>query len=221
LPLIDELQRMPYAPPDGSFLTRRSLVFLAIVALHVGMVWALNSGLSQRVVQVVLGPIETRMIDEAPDVEEPPPPPPPKIETPPPFVPPPEISIDIPMDAPPATAITQTTAVKPVAQPPIQPKAPAVPGTSPKVDPRRPPTKPDYPASSRRAGEAGTVVLDLYILPNGRVGDAKVQKSSGFPRLDEAAVKEAKRSWRFVPGTENGKPAAMWHSTKVTFNLTD
>jgi protein TonB len=161
------------------------------------------------------------MIDEAPKVEEPPPPPPPKIETPPPFVPPPEVAIDIPMDAPPATAITQTTNVKPVQQAPIAPKAPAVPKTSPKVDPRRPPTKPDYPASSRRAGEAGTVVLDLYILPNGRVGDARVQKSSGFPRLDEAAVREAKRSWRFVPGTESGKPVAMWHSTKVTFNLTD
>jgi periplasmic protein TonB len=212
---------MPYAPADGSFLTRRTLVFLLIVLLHVGMVWALNSGLSQRVVQVVLGPIETRMIDEAPKVDEPPPPPPPKIETPPPFVPPPEVAIDIPMDVAPATAITQTTTKKPVAQPPIQPKAPAVPTTAPKVDPRRPPTKPDYPASSRRAGEAGTVVLDLYILPNGRVGDAKVQKSSGFPRLDEAAVKEAKRSWRFTPGTENGQPVAMWHSTKVTFNLTD
>jgi periplasmic protein TonB len=212
---------MPYAPADGSFLTRRTLVFVLIVLLHVGMVWALNSGLSQRVVQVVLGPIETRMIDEAPKVDEPPPPPPPKIETPPPFVPPPEVAIDIPMDVAPATAITQTTTKKPVAQPPIQPKAPAVPTTAPKVDPRRPPTKPDYPASSRRAGEAGTVVLDLYILPNGRVGDAKVQKSSGFPRLDEAAVKEAKRSWRFTPGTENGQPVAMWHSTKVTFNLTD
>jgi periplasmic protein TonB len=212
---------MPYAPADGSFLTRRTLVFLLIVLLHVGMVWALNSGLSQRVVQVVLGPIETRMIDEAPKVDEPPPPPPPKIETPPPFVPPPEVAIDIPMDVAPATAITQTTTQKPVAQPPIQQKAPAVASTAPKVDPKRPPTKPDYPASSRRAGEAGTVVLDLYILPNGRVGDAKVQKSSGFPRLDEAAVKEAKRSWRFTPGTENGQPVAMWHSTKVTFNLTD
>lgn len=213
---------MPYAPAqDSTFLTRRGLVFVLIVALHGGMYYVLNSGLSQHLVDVVLGPIETRMIEEAPDTDEPPPPPPPKIETPPPFVPPPEVAIDIPMDTPPATAITQTTQVKPVAQPPIQPKAPAVPKTAPKVDPKRPPTKPEYPASSRRAGEAGTVVLDLYILPNGRVGDARVQKSSGFPRLDEAAVREAKRSWRFVPGTEDGKPVAMWHSTKVTFNLTD
>lgn len=212
---------MPYAPADGSFFTRRTLVFILIVLLHVAMGWALNSGLSHRVVQAVLGPIETRMIEEAPQVEEPPPPPPPKIETPPPFVPPPEVAIDIPMDTPPATAITQTTTVKPAAQPPIAPKAPAKPSTPPRADPRRPPTKPDYPASSRRAGEEGTVVLELYILPNGRVGEARVQKSSGYPRLDEAAVREAKRSWRFIPGTENGEPVAMWHATKVTFNLTD
>jgi protein TonB len=212
---------MPYAPADGSFLTRRTLVFVAIVLMHVGMVWALNSGLSQRVVDVVLGPIETRMIEEAPQVEEPPPPPPPEIESPPPFVPPPEVAINIPQDAPPPKAIRQTTTERPKAQPPIAPKAPAVAKTAPGVDPRRPPTKPDYPASSRRAGEEGTVVLDLYILPNGRVGEARVQKSSGFPRLDDAAVREAKRSWRFKPGTEDGKPVAMWHATKVTFNLTD
>jgi len=213
---------MPYAPADTSFFTRRTLIFIVIVLMHVGLGWALNSGLSHRVVSAVLGPIETRMIEEAPKIDEPPPPPPPpKIETPPPFVPPPEIAIDIPMDAPPQTAITQTTTVKPTVQPPIQPKPAGPPSTAPRVDPRRPPTKPEYPASSRRAGEAGTVVLELYILPNGRVGEARVQKSSGFPRLDEAAVREAKRSWRFIPGTENGEPVAMWHATKVTFNLTD
>ena len=64
-------------------------VFFAIVLLHIGMFWLLNSGLSHQLVEVVLGPIETRMIEEAPKTDEPPPPPPPKIETPPPFVPPP------------------------------------------------------------------------------------------------------------------------------------
>ena len=56
-------------------------------------------------VDVVLGPIETRMIEEAPDTDEPPPPPPPKIETPPPFVPPPEVAIEMPVEAHTATAI--------------------------------------------------------------------------------------------------------------------
>ena len=44
-------------------------------------------------------------------------------------------------------------------------------------------------------------------------------RSSGFPRLDEAAVKEAQRNWRLVPGKEDGKPVAMWHDVAITFKL--
>lgn len=213
---------MPYAPAqDSSFLTRRGLVFIAIVALHIGMFWLLNSGLSHQLIDVVLGPIETRMIDEAPKDDEPPPPPPPKIETPPPFVPPPEVSIDIPVEATTSTAIQQTTTTRPVAQPPPVAAQTAIPRTAPRSDPRRPLTQPEYPPSSRRAGEAGTVILEVYVLETGRVGEARVKQSSGFPRLDEAAVREVKRSWRLVPGTENGKPAPMWGQFAVTFKLTD
>lgn len=214
---------MPYAPAtDSSFFTRRGLVFGIIVLLHVGMFWLLNSGLSHQIIDVVLGPIETRMIEEAPKNEEPPPPPPPKIETPPPFVPPPEIAIEIPADAPPTNAIQNTTAVRPTAPPPpVAAPAPQVARTAPKSDSRRPLSQPEYPPSSRRAGEAGTVILEVYVLENGRVGEAKVKQSSGFPRLDEAAVREVKRSWRLVPGTENGKPVPMWGQFAVTFKLTD
>jgi protein TonB len=213
---------MPYAPvQDSSFLTRRGLVFIAIVILHIGMFWLLNSGLSHQIIDVVLGPIETRMIDEAPKDDEPPPPPPPKIETPPPFVPPPEISIDLPAEQTSSTAIQQTTTTRPVAQPPPAPAAAAIPRTAPRSDTRRPLTQPEYPPSSRRAGEAGTVILEVYVLETGRVGDARVKQSSGYPRLDEAAVREVKRSWRLVPGTENGKPVPMWGQFAVTFKLTD
>ena len=213
---------MPYAPPqDSSFLTRRGLVFIAIVLIHVGMFWALNSGLSHQIIDVVLGPIETRMIEEAPEENEPPPPPPPKIETPPPFVPPPEIAIDLPAETAQNTAISNVTTTRPVAAPPPVAAPAPIPRTAPKSDTRRPLSQPEYPPSSRRAGEAGTVVLEVLVLENGRVGDARVKKSSGFPRLDEAAVKEVKRSWRLVPGTENGKPVQMWGQFAVTFKLTD
>ncbi|HEX7115310.1 MAG TPA: energy transducer TonB [Steroidobacter sp.] len=213
---------MPYAPTsDSSFLTRRGLVFVIIVILHIGMFWLLNSGLSQQLVEVVLGPIETRMIEEAPDTEEPPPPPPPKIETPPPFVPPPEVAIDLPVDQSQSTAIQTVTTQRPVAPPPPVAKPAPVARTAPRSDPRRPLTQPDYPPSSRRAGEEGTVILDVYVLENGRVGEVRVKKSSGHPRLDEAAVREVKRSWRLVPGTENGKPVPMWGQFAVTFKLTD
>jgi protein TonB len=196
------------------------LVFFAIVALHLGMYYILNSGLSKHLVDVVLGPIETRMIEEAPKTDEPPPPPPPKIETPPPFVPPPEVSIDIPQETT-STAIQTVTNVRPTSPPPPVPQATAVPRTAPKSDSRRPLSQPEYPPSSRRAGEAGTVILEVYVLETGRVGEARVKQSSGFPRLDEAAVREVKRSWRLVPGTENGKPVPMWGQFAVTFKLTD
>jgi protein TonB len=212
---------MPYAPTtDSSFLTRRGLVFVVIVALHAGMYGVLNSGLSQHLVDVVLGPIETRMIEEAPDTDEPPPPPPPKIETPPPFVPPPEVSIELPAETTQSTAIQTVTNVRPTAPPPPVAQ-PTVPRTAPKSDSRRPLSQPEYPPSSRRAGEAGTVILEVYVLETGRVGEARVKQSSGFPRLDEAAVREVKRSWRLVPGTENGKPVPMWGQFAVTFKLTD
>jgi protein TonB len=82
-------------------------------------------------------------------------------------------------------------------------------------------TQPEYPPASRRAGEAGTVTLQVYVLESGRAGEVKVAKSSGFEKLDEAAVKEVQRNWRFVPGKEDGKPVAMWHTFAVTFRLTD
>jgi protein TonB len=201
-------------------LTRRGFVFVLIVALHAGMYYVLNSGLSQHLVDVVLGPIETRMIEEAPDTDEPPPPPPPKIETPPPFVPPPEVSIELPAETTQSTAIQTVTNVRPTAPPPPVAQ-PTIPRTAPKSDPRRPLSQPEYPPSSRRAGEAGTVILEVYVLETGRVGEARVKQSSGFPRLDEAAVREVKRSWRLVPGTENGKPVPMWGQFAVTFKLTD
>ncbi len=212
---------MPYAPANSSFFSRRGLIFVLIVLLHIGMFWALQSGLSHQLVEAVLGPIETRVIEEQKPQDEPPPPPPPKFETPPPFVPPPEVAIDIPVEAAQTTAITQTTDKKPTYTPPVAPAPAPVPTTSPKIDPKHPPTKPEYPAASRREGEAGTVQLEVYVLENGRVGEVRIKKSSGFPRLDESAMKEVKRSWRFIPGTQNGKPVAMWRAFAVTFDLKD
>ena len=91
---------------------------------------------------------------------------------------------------------------------------------APRGDPRRPVTQPEYPASSQRLGEEGRVVVKCLVDPqSGRCQDAQVDVSSGFPRLDEAAVREAKRAWRFLPGSNDGKPTAMWHSVAVKFEI--
>jgi periplasmic protein TonB len=214
-----------YSIDDPAKNSKRTLAFVLVVIIHVLFFWVLASGLGARVVEVVMGPVETKIIDEKPD-EDKPPPPPPEIDTPPPYVPPPEVSIEIPTETAPTTAITNVTSERPVAPaaPVAAPKAPehavvrVLPSTSGKGARI---TKPDYPPASRRAGEEGTVTLAAYVLESGKVGEIKVVKSSGFDKLDDAALKDVQRNWRFVPGKEDGKPVAMWHTFQVTFRLTD
>lgn len=64
---------------------------------------------------------------------------------------------------------------------------------------------PAYPMSSRRMGETGTVVLHVELDERGQVAAAKVSSSSGYLRLDEAAL-NAIRAWRCKPATRNGEP---------------
>lgn len=198
-------------------LSRRALVFLGIVGLHVGFVYVLNAGLATQAVEHVFGPIETKMIEEVKDEEDKPPPPPPKIEAaPPPFVPPPDISIDLPVESAPTTAITATTQ-KPVvkAPPPVQTTI-----VKPKQNSRRPMpiTEEDYPPQSKRLEEEGVTTVRLYVLADGSIGDVQITTSSGFPRLDETAVRKLKR-WRVNPGTENGKPVPMWMDLRVVWKI--
>jgi len=215
-----------YSIDDPAKNSKRTAAFVLVVIIHVLFVYVLASGLGKQVVEVVMGPVETRLIEELPDEEDEPPPPPPEMETPPPYVPPPEISIDIQVDTSNTTAISNVTSERPVAAPP--PVAAPKPAEHQAV--RTPPStqgrgarisQPEYPPASRRAGEEGTVTLQVFVLDSGRAGEVKVAKSSGFPKLDEAAVNEVKRNWRFVPGKEDGKPVSMWHTFAVTFKLTD
>ena len=64
---------------------------------------------------------------------------------------------------------------------------------------------PNYPATSRRLGEMGLVVLRVELSETGQVAVAKVQNSSGFDRLDEAAL-AAVRTWHCTPPTRSGQP---------------
>ncbi len=215
-----------YSIDDPSRNSKRVVAFALVVLIHVLFVYVLASGLGKKVVEVVLGPVETKLIEELPEEDDKPPPPPPEIETPPPYVPPPEISIEIPVDTGPSTAISNVTSERPVAAPPPPPPPNPVEKKVVKVPPSTQGngarnSQPEYPPASRRAGEEGTVTLQVMVLENGRAGEVKVAKSSGFPKLDEAAVKEVQRNWRFVPGKEDGKAVAMWHTFAVTFRLTD
>ena len=88
-------------------------------------------------------------------------------------------------------------------------------------DPRRPLSKPQYSARMIREGNQGTIEIEVFVQPNGRVADARVAKSTGFDELDLAAIAEAKRNWRLLPATRDGVPIAQWHRLRVTFKLNE
>lgn len=88
-----------------------------------------------------------------------------------------------------------------------------------RVDARHPLTQPVYPSTDIRQGNEGTAEIEVYVLPTGRVGDARIVKSAGSPTLDQSALDEARRRWRLLPATRDGQPYAQWHRLKVTFNL--
>ena len=194
-------------------LGRMSLV----AAIHVAVLFAIARSLG-----IGGPPIEERMEATIEQVERPP------VELPPP---PPEyvastnqnvVLPDVPTDLefeqpdvitgpPPDVPFIPDP---PVAQPPAQ-----IVGVRP--DPRHPLSKPEYSARMIREGNEGTIEVEVYVMPNGRVADARVVKSTGFAELDLAAIAEAKRNWRLLPATRDGVPYAQWHKLRVTFKLNE
>ena len=114
-----------------------------------------------------------------------------------------EAPVVLPEDAvaaAPAPAKTMTS--EPVAAPALPVGPVALSGDLSVVCPSR--RAPAYPALSRRLGEAGKVVLRVSLDRVGNVAKASVDRSSGFPRLDEAAL-AAVRDWRCTPAQRNGQ----------------
>lgn len=75
-----------------------------------------------------------------------------------------------------------------------------------------------YPTASRRAGESGTVVVRVYVDEAGLPRTVQVAQSSGFVRLDEAALAAVQQT-RFVPYMENGQATAGWARIPFPFEL--
>lgn len=79
---------------------------------------------------------------------------------------------------------------------------------------------PPYPRISRRLKEQGTVLLEIYILANGQVGEMRIKQSSGYRRLDQAA-RAAVAKWRYQPAQKNGRSIAYWYVQPIYFSLND
>ena len=78
--------------------------------------------------------------------------------------------------------------------------------------------KPDYPKGARQRGEQGDGVVEIRVNAEGAVDDVKVATSSGFPELDEAAVRAA-RAAKFSPARSGRDAVASTARLKLQFKL--
>ncbi len=81
-------------------------------------------------------------------------------------------------------------------------------------------SKPEYPRYSRVNGEEGTVVLAVEISSVGSPVEIEVVSSSGYRRLDRAAVRALEKA-RFIPSRIDGKTIASKKRIAFRFNLKD
>ena len=196
---------------QSSAATRSGFLMMVVVA-HVAVIYA---------VAVSLGVVETPLIDTPQPavliethIEETEPIPP---ETPAPAQ---NRELDIPVpEVPPITPPETAPEVSPnaiqvAALPEPAGRAPAE-ATSLEVTRR---VEPIYPPASRRMDEQGAVRLRVLVDERGRPREVQVAESSGFPRLDEAAV-SAVRRWHFAPATRASQAVSAWTHVRVVFQL--
>jgi len=220
----------PRPPEPRQPLSRNAVIALVVVGLHIGFIWALQSGLLMRAAEIVVpAEILTQFISPpAPKVEPVPPvPPTPTVQKKPvakaPVQPAPQpLAIPDPAPSPnaPTGVVTPPLPPAPVAVAPATPPGPPVVQLpSSDADYLQNPT-PVYPTLSRRMGEQGKVTHRVWIGVDGKPQRAELVTSSGFSRLDKAAY-DAVMSWRYVPGKRNGVPETMAFNVPINWTLKD
>lgn len=207
-----------YANPDPSFLSRRSIVILLIIALHVLVIYGLAAGIVRSALQASVTRLDVLFL-EKPTPRIPPPPPldlnvrpfrPVISDLPPPDAPsepPITIQPSIPQGPPPGTSVAQRPVNRILGGPGVG----------------FPSTDDFYPDASRRLGEAGVATVSVCVDAAGRLtGKPAIERTSGSARLDEGALRLAKAgSGHYRPTTEDGRPISACYGFRIRFELTN
>lgn len=80
--------------------------------------------------------------------------------------------------------------------------------------------EPPYPAAARRLAEDGVVLVRVLVGADGQVEQVELASSSGYARLDDAALRSVRR-WRFQPAESGAGPIASWTTVRIVFRLTN
>lgn len=219
-----------YAPSYGQAGMRQRgpaalTAFVAMAALFSALVWMNVHPHHKQHQRLVALDVK---LDSTPPRQQPKPPEPkpeaPAAQVPAPETPvvteqPPQVAVALSVAAPvPAPAPAPVAAApSPPAPPAPRPAAPAAPLEGGDLSSKMLSfTAPSYPMESRRQKEEGTVALSLLLGTDGRVADISIASSSGFARLDKAAL-DAVRKWRWAPVVRGGEPVAVRGTVKIPF----
>jgi protein TonB len=217
-------------------MDRRLFIVIAVVGFHVLGLWALQSGLLRRAVELVVPVAVLAEMIEPPQPQATPAPPQPQSKPIPvqkAVVPPRPVAQPAPQPVAVTTPTPEPQAPTGIveAQPPAPPgpeaePAPAAPVPPAAVRVELPSSsadylnnpKPAYPRLSKTLNEQGTVVVRAFIEANGTASKAEIRSSSGYERLDQTALQTVLK-WRYVPGKRAGVPEAMWFNIPINFVL--
>jgi protein TonB len=224
--------------PAQPLLSRNLTIVLSVVLLHVGLIWALQSGLLIRAAEILIpAEVLSELVDPPAPIQAkiPPPvvhklptkPPEPIKQKLPPVQAPQPLAVASPaaqatvpvatVTAPTAPAKSTALVQAPPAPPALAAGAAVVQQPSSSADYLQNP-KPPYPPLSARLGETGKTVYKVWIGADGKPQRAELVSSSGFPRLDKAAY-DTVMSWRYVPGKRNGVAETMAFNVPIHWEL--
>lgn len=218
-------------------MDRRIPIVIAVVGFHVLGLWALQTGLLRRAVELVVPVQVLADFIEAPQpqIEPTPPAPQPRVAPVPKAAPQPRPVVQ---PAPQPVAIATPTPEPQAPTGVIEPQPPAPPAPVTAMESAAPPAPPapprielpsssadylnnpppPYPPLSKRLGEQGKVIIRAYIDERGVATKAEVRTSSGYDRLDQAALQTVLK-WRYMPGKRAGVIEGMWFNVPIHFVL--
>lgn len=228
--------RLQRTPVSGLKRRDKWALALLVVALHGAAAYWISQSPTPPlpVVPPQIPPMTIEFAAPAPPVVEPPPPAPapPVVEPPPPPVVDELAAKPAPKPVPkpkpkPVPKPVAKPVPKPVETPPPPVAAPAPTPAPPAPAPVTPPSAnaaylknpaPEYPQMAQRRGWEGTVLLRVEVMASGKPGQIQIQKSSGRPALDAAALAAVKR-WSFVPAKQGDVAQSGWVSVPIDFKL--
>jgi protein TonB len=214
---------LPYGARSHSKAATRRIAVATLLALHGIAIVGLMNASRLRDAVAEARPIFLAVVDAPPPMAQPKPlPPPASLRVP--SAPPLELPLIAPEPSPsPSPLVAQVPAPTPPApaaqvveaQPVVAPAVRTIPASG--VQFIVPPA-PVYSRMSSRMKESGKALIRVYVDEEGVPRSVQVAVSTGFSRLDEAALL-AVRNARFKPYRENGAAFAGWATVPIEFEL--